>query len=170
MRFRVARLGIGDWLLAAGSIGLLVSLYALNWYRANAYWRGPASVAPKTSVTGWNGTHLIALLCVIVAVAGLVAVGLQLTHRSPALPTVTAVLLAPFTLLLVLALLVRELIDRPGLSRAGLIVTSVQTRPGAYLGLVFAVAMAAGTWLSLRRDAVDALDAPASIEVFRLSD
>ncbi len=45
----------------------------------------------------------------------------------------------------------------------------IETGAGAYIGLGLSVAVFAGLYLSLRRDAVAPEDAPASIETLRVA-
>jgi hypothetical protein len=169
VKLRPARLGLAELLIAIGAVGLLVVLFAVTWYEVNPRFRDSLLALGETvSANGWNTFTWIGPLCLVVAVLGLLAVWLQVSRDSPTLPVVTVILLMPLSLLAILALLIRVLIDRPELQLVGGSMSTLVVRPGAYAGLLFAVVISAGCWLSLRRDGVASADSPAFIEVVPL--
>lgn len=169
MSARPSRLALGDWLIAIGAVGLLVTLFGAQWYQAPARFRDSLLMQGHVvSANGWNTFTWIGPLCLIVSLLGCGAFALQLTRDSPALPTVTVILLAPFALLLVVVLIVREFVDRPGLQLASGAGGSLDTLGGAYVGLGFAALVLAGAWRFLRRDQVAAADSPALVETLPL--
>ncbi len=123
------RLRLGEWLAGASGLGMLIVL-ALPWY-------GDAS--------GFESLSVIDILLVLVALLALSLPVLQATQRSPALPVAAAVLCVAFGFIAVLLVLFR-LIDEP---RDG-----YEVAFGAWLGLVAALGITAGGWLSLANEHV----------------
>jgi hypothetical protein len=78
---------------------------------------------------------------------------LQGTRRAPALPVTLVVIELALGLILVIALIVRVVIDPPKL--------------GAYLGLALSVLLALAAYASLRRDGIADMDAPQWIETLQ---
>ncbi len=75
--------------------------------------------------------------------AGIAVCWLAATRRSPALPVVVATLLVPVSLVLVVVVAIRVLLDPPSvhLLQAGG-ANVLEARPGAYVGLVLSVVVA----------------------------
>jgi hypothetical protein len=169
VRPRPARLALGELLLAAGALGLIVVLFAAPWYEVKPQFRDSLLALGETvSANGWNTFTWVGPLCLLAGVVGLLAVWLQLSRDSPALPVVTLIFLMPLSLLTLVVLVVRVLIDTPQLQLVSGSTSDLQTRPGAYVGLLFALVLSAGCWLSLRRDGVASADSPAFIETLPL--
>jgi hypothetical protein len=122
------RLRAGEWLAVAGGIALIVSL-ALPWYDA-----------PAEPLTGYEALTVIDVLLTLVALLGLALGVLQATQDVPSRPVGAAVLSVVFGALAVLLVLFR-LIDSPA--------DGLEVRPGAWLGLVAALAITVGGWRSL---------------------
>jgi threonine/homoserine/homoserine lactone efflux protein len=80
----------------------------------------------------------------------------QAARRSPAIPVTLSMFVAVLGLISVLALIYRVLINPPAHEQAG-----------AFLGLLSAVALAYGGYLSLREEGIARRDAPAEIPVVR---
>jgi hypothetical protein len=149
------RLRTGEWLAAAGAVGLLIDLF-LNWFSVD---RPPGlHVIGSLNTTGWSslGWFLVALL-VLVAVGGLSIAYMTLRRTSPAWPMVTSVLTALVGGVTFLILLVRVL-TQPGLG-ADLPNALVIVEVPAYLGLLFAALVPIGAWVAL---ADERLGAPES--------
>jgi hypothetical protein len=164
-----SRLAIGDYLVGAGGLVLLVVLFAVRWYQAKpALWNSLLLIGARVSASGWQTFTWIGPLCLIVGLLAVAAAWLQLTQRSPALPITSVLVLTPLALLLVLALVVRVLISVPTVQLPGSAASPLERCDGAYLGLASAVVILIGAWLSLRRDGVDPSDSPASIETLPL--
>ncbi len=172
MRPRLARLGVGDWLILVGAVGLLVDLFVGSWFSyANGWYAAlpPASVAGLLgSRAGWQGLAVLGPVAAVIGVVGIVTFGAQAGRRSPAVPVVLTTLLAPVAALLVLALAVRTLIAPPdgAIRRVGGSALHVDT--AAYVGLGFSVVLAVGLFVSLRREGIAAADAPVEIETIKL--
>jgi hypothetical protein len=170
MRPRASRLALGDYLLGAGGSVLLVSLFGLPWYQAPSQIRGALLLMGQgLRHTGFQTFMWTGLLCVLVGVLALAEVWLQLSRRSPAVPVVTAIVLAPLSVLLSLVLVVRVLIVVPSVQLPAGSGAGLETCAGAYIGLAAALAITAGAWLSLRRDRVDPGDSPVQIETLPLT-
>lgn len=149
MNLRVARLRSGEWLITAAVVTMLVSLFALHWY-------GPTSTAggPLPARNGWTGaTHLhwLLALALLVAIAAVVA---QAASRAPALPACLDVISIVVSLLGVLWLLFRVVIDAPP-----------HQLFGAWLGLIAALGLLAGSFLALRQEGILEADGPGEVPV-----
>jgi hypothetical protein len=83
-------------------------------------------------------------------------VAAQVTRRSPAIPVTLSMIVAVLGRIAVLALIYRVLISPPAHEQAG-----------AYLGLLSAVGLAYGGYLSLREEGIARRDAPSDIPVVR---
>ena len=134
------RLRVGEWLAAAGGVGLIVTL-ALDWYGA----RGR-----EEAVTGFAAFDMIDVLLVLAAGTGIALAVAQATRDRPALPVAAAVLTVTAGILATLLVLYR-LVNEPGPDEF------VDLRAGAYLGLLATVALTAGGWLSLATEHVPGL-------------
>lgn len=170
--FRAARLGVAEWLIVVGSIGLLFDLFALNWFAYKPQYHVTATMLGQSvSANGWQTFEVIGPLALVVSLAGIGVGWLQATRRSPALPVVVTTLLMPFALALVVALLIRVLLDPPSvhLAQAGG-ANVIEARAGAYIGLLLSVAILCGSYASLRRDGVAPIDAPTEIETLALGE
>jgi hypothetical protein len=145
MDFAPSRLRRGELLAGAGAVLLLVFMLAGKWYG-----HGPASRS------GWQAlTDLRWLLALtIVAAFGLVLV--QVTRRAPAVPVTMSMIVTVLGVLSVLVLIYRVVINPPA-----------HEQLGAFLGLLSAVALAYGGFLSLRQEGIARRDAPRDIPVVR---
>lgn len=172
MHFRTTRLTLGEWLLGAGSLLLLLDLFGLSWFAYLPRFHGLAVMLGQTpSANGWNTFTILGPLTLVVCVAGIAAAVLTATRRSPAVPVVIVTLLLPVSFVQAVLVAIRVLLDRPAvhLVQAGG-ANVIEPRPGAYLGLALSVAVFVGVYLSLRRDAVAAEDSPAQIELVGVED
>jgi hypothetical protein len=140
-----ARLRRGELLAGTGAVLLLVFLLAGKWY-------GHAG----TSRTGWEALTTLRWLLVVTIAAALVLVAAQVTRRSPAIPVTLSMIVAVLGLISVLALVYRVLINPPSHEQAG-----------AFLGLISAIGLAYGGYLSLREEGIARRDAPREIPVVR---
>lgn len=143
------RLRAGDWLLLVSALALLV-LLVLDWFSAES----AGTAAPETS--GWSslGWFVVALLVVTIALA-LVTVALLAAGAGDALNLKPAVVLAVLAPLTFLVLAVRVLVAQPGLG-AGLPDEAVAVELAGWLGLLAALLLAAGAWISLHDERTDA--------------
>jgi hypothetical protein len=170
--FRATRLGVGEWLLGIGSVALLIDLFGLSWFAYRPRFHATALMfGQSVSANGWQTFEVVGPLTLVVCVAGIAVYWLAATRSSPALPVVVATLLVPVSLALVVVIAVRVLIDPPSvhLLQAGG-ANVLAARPGAYAGLVLSLVVAAGAFLSLRREGVAPEDSPAVFETLRVED
>jgi len=171
--FRIARLGVGDWLILAGAAGLIVDLFAGRWFSYPNGWYGVpigTHAAPLfRGQDGWQSLAVLGPIAAVVAAAGILTFGAQALRRSPAVPVVLTTLLTPAAFLVVLALVVRTLIAPPdtAIRRVGGS-AALNVDAGAYVGLGFSVVLAVGLFVSLRREGIAAGDGPAEIETIKL--
>lgn len=169
--FRRDRLRPGEWLIGISGLALLVDLLALPWYSLTATFRATsAQFGAATSATGVQAHHLIGPYAIICALVGLAIWGAQATLRGPALPVCLTAIGALLNLILVIALVVRVVFDPPAvLVRGAPGVNTITTDVPALLGLLFAVGLLVGCWLSLRHDGIADADAPREIETLTLA-
>lgn len=147
MDFDASRLRRGEWLAGATAVLLAIVLVGGEWYGAGR---------TDGSMTGWQAlTDLRWLLVVtIVAAAGLVLT--QATHRAPAVPVTMSLVVMLLGLLSVVALIYRVLISPPPHQEAA-----------AYLGLLGAIGIMLGGYVSLREEGIARRDAPIDIPIVR---
>ena len=141
MDFDPSRLRRGELLAAAGAVLLLVFLLAGKWAGSRSGWEALPSLRWLLAVT-------------IAAALGLVVV--QATRRAPAVPVTMSLIVAVIGIITVLALIYRVLINPPA-----------QQHAAAYLGLLSAIALAYGGYLSMREEGIARRDAPRDIPVVR---
>jgi hypothetical protein len=147
MDFDPGRLRRGELLAGTGAVLLLLFMLAGKWYGRGG-----------RSRTGWQAlTDLRWLLLVTIAAAFALTLA-QITRRSPAIPVTLSMIVAVLGLISVLALIYRVLVDAPAHEQAG-----------AFLGLISAVGLAYGGYLSFREEGISRRDAPRDIPVVRPS-
>jgi len=141
-----SRLRRGELLAAVGAVLLLVFMLAGKWYGSGAHAR-----------TGWEALTTLRWLLVVTIVAALALAFTQVTRQAPAIPVTLSVIVTVLGIITVLALIYRVLINAPAHEQAG-----------AYLGLLSAVALAYGAFLSLRQEGIARRDGPQEIPVIGL--
>jgi hypothetical protein len=127
------------------AVGLLIDLLAVRWFAYRSGWHAFTGLRLPDGRTGWQALTVLGPLTAAVCAVAVMICWLQATRCSPALPTVLVTLLLPVALLTFLLLAVRVLLDAPAGTGA---------RAGAYLGLVLALGLTAGVYVSLRREGV----------------
>ena len=128
----------GDALAALGGVLLVVSLF-LPWYSVKLPSGAPAA---GRDLTGWQAFSVIDIL---LALAGLVGIGLAVTvvtRRTPAVPVAFAVVGSVIGVLAVLLVLVR-ILDQPGPNQF------LDVAVGAWIALAGALGLTAGAWRSI---------------------
>jgi hypothetical protein len=145
MDFDLSRLRRGELLAGASAVLLLVFMFAGKWYGQGAHSR-----------TGWEAlVGLRWLLAVTIAAAfGLVLV--QATRRAPAVPVTMSMVVTVLGVVSQLALVYRVVINPPA-----------HEQLGAFLGLISALGLAYGGYLSIRQEGVARRDARTDIPVVR---
>jgi hypothetical protein len=141
------RLRRGELLAGTGAVLLLVFLLAGKWYG-----RGGGAH------TGWEALTSLRWLLLVTIAAALALVAAQVARRSPAIPVTLSMIVTVLGLITVLALIYRVLINAPAHEQAG-----------AFLGLLFAIGLAYGGYLSLREEGIARRDAPREIPIVRPS-
>jgi hypothetical protein len=141
MGFDPARLRRGELLAGVSGVLLLVFLLAGKW---------------AGSHSGWQGLVSLRWLLVVTIAAAFGLVFAQTTRRSPAVPVTLSLIVMILGVISVLALIYRVLISPPAHQHAA-----------AYLGLLSAIGLAYGGYLSLREEGIARRDAPAEIPVVR---
>jgi hypothetical protein len=164
------RLRAGEWVAAAGAVGLFIVLF-FDWFAVSIEHPPPDPASGVLalldgivtgSLSGWAnlGWFMDVLLCVAI-VGGLSLSYMTAKRTSPAWPVGAAVLTVGLGALIALALALR-LLDLGGdtdLRFDDKLVTSVQLP--AYLGLLFMVLIPLGGFLSLKDERTDSPEARA---------
>jgi prepilin signal peptidase PulO-like enzyme (type II secretory pathway) len=140
-----ARLRRGELLAGTGAVLLLVFMLAGKWYGHGGGAR-----------TGWEALTTLRWLLVVTIAAAFALVLAQITRRAPAVPVTLSLAVTLLGLISVLALIYRVLISAPAHEQAG-----------AFLGLISALGLAYGGFLSLREEGIAHRDAPSEIPVVR---
>ncbi len=148
MDFDAARLRRGEWLAGATAVLLAIFMVGGKWYGSAGQTGG--------SATGWQAlTDLRWLLLVtIVAAVGLVLA--QATRRAPAVPVTMSLVVMLLGIVSVVALIYRVLISPPP-----------HEETAAYLGLLSALGVTVGGYVSLREEGIARRDAPTDIPIVR---
>ena len=151
------RLRAGEWVAAAGSVGLLVVLF-FDWFAVHTPLSGPKLGGgilnllhqhhDVGSLSGWStlGWFMDLLLCVAI-IGGLALTYMTARRSAPAWPVGASVLTLTFGAIVVVILAIR-LLDLAGDDAA----LTISVRWPAYAGLVFAALIPAGAWVALRDD------------------
>jgi hypothetical protein len=139
--FSPSRLRRGEVLAGAGAVLLLVFMLAGKWAGSRSGWQALVSLRWLVAVT-------------IATALGLVVT--QATRRAPAVPVTLSLFVAVLGGITVLALIYRVLINPPAHEHAA-----------AFLGLISALALAYGGYLSMREEGIARRDAPSEIPVVR---
>ena len=124
------RLRPAEGLLTVGAVALVVALF-LPWYSLPSGERNSA----------WEALSEVDVILLVCAAVGLLAVFLQVTQRSPALPVISSVA-ATFAAFLALVLVVIKVADRPG--------RYTETCYGIWVALAAAVALLGAAWWAMR--------------------
>jgi hypothetical protein len=136
--FDPATVSRGTWVAAAGSLILLISCW-LSWYSVSVSGFGAAS----GKVSGWDATDLSKLIALL-ALAGLVIIGLELFATNVALPYPSSLILIGIGGLSTLLVLFR-IIDKPNAPSP----VNVGLAYGIILALIAAIAIAVGGYLKM---------------------
>ncbi len=151
------RLRSGERLALAGAVGLAV-LLGLNWFLLSTPDARVGQHESGIRSLGWLAT-LVVLAAIVAALAMVFA---SVTQRAAALPVVGAVLTTFLGAFATLAILFRH-VFQPGLGvDAGDV--DVEVLFPAYLGLLMAVLITAGGWLSMADERTDTADAREQTE------
>src|ERR1700728_316928 len=143
--FDMWRGGGGEWIMGLASLALLIVTFFLRWYGLKGTFAGTAqSLGQATSSDGFSSFAALRWLILLVILFGLLAMWFQASRPAPALAVSCTVIEIALTTLLVIGLVIRVLIDPPGVS------AYEEVKSGAYAGLVLSVAILVGAYVSLR--------------------
>jgi hypothetical protein len=165
----MSRLRAGEWVAAAGAVGLFVVLF-FDWLGVSvehAPSPSPDGSLPTLyglsigSLSGWSnlGWFMDLLLCVAI-IGGLSLSYMTVKRTSPAWPVGAAVLTVGLGAAIALALALR-LLDLAGDTSLGRDKIAVGVQLPAYLGLLFAILIPLGGFLSLKDERTDSPEARA---------
>jgi hypothetical protein len=135
--FDPATVSRGTWVAAAGSLILLISCF-LSWYSVSVSGFGASG-----KVSGWDATDLSKLIALL-ALAGLVIIGLELFATNVSLPYPSSLILIGIGALSTLLVLFR-IIDKPDAPSP----VHVGLAYGIILALIAAIAIAVGGYLKM---------------------
>jgi hypothetical protein len=138
----MTRMRAGEWVAGAGAVGLFVLLF-LSWFD------GPVDGGSGWTTLGW----FVDLLACVAIFGGLALSYMTVKRASPAWPVGAGVLTWVVGSLIFLVLLVRVTIAQPGIDE----LVSVQLP--AYLGLLCALLIPVGGFLSLRDERTGSAEA-----------
>jgi hypothetical protein len=119
----------GEILAGAGGLALLIVLFALDWLRSDGVTRD-----------GWGAVPVLRWVIVVAALSALALTVAQATRPAPALPVSLSVIATVLSALTALLLLIR------------LLTTGATPQLGAILGLLAAIGMTCGAFMSLRAE------------------
>jgi hypothetical protein len=165
------RLRVGEWVAAAGAVGLFVVLF-FDWLGVSVEHAPPKNATDPIligyglspgSLTGWSnlGWFMDVLLCVAI-IGGLSLSYMTVKRTSPAWPIGAGVLTVALGTAIVLALALR-LLDLAGDTSLGADKLVIGVELPAYLGLLFAILIPLGGFLSLRDERTDSPEARAYV-------
>ena len=169
MSFEPRRLRGGE-LVAGVSAVLLLAFMFVPWYGVKvALLRGPGATLVGADANPWDAFTVIDIYLLLTSLVALALVVFQMTQRAPAIPVSMSVVTTVLGAVAVVLILVR-ILDPPGVSGLPALVASRLERtvkPGAFLGLLSALGIAVGAWMSLREEGIRPEDGPQRIEIVR---
>jgi hypothetical protein len=150
------RLHLGDWLLGAFGVVLLVALF-LPWYELGEGLVAAPPDALDAHASAWDAFTVLDVLLAVGALSAIAVVLVTAAHSTPAVPLTMESLIALFALLL-LVLVVFRLADPPDVSflestaspAAHERVEDVDLAAGAWLGLAGVLGIFVGGLLAMR--------------------
>ena len=158
MGFETTRLRKGELIVGAGGIVLLASMFLLKWFGLSGAVASDAQrLGISTSVNGWHGLTTLRWFMLVTVALSFALVYYQATRRAPAVPVTLSVLVFVVTLITLIGLIYRVLINEPGPN------SLIDQKAGAYIGLIATLAITIGAFLSMREEGLAAADAPAEI-------
>jgi hypothetical protein len=160
MSFQAQSRRRGEILAGGSALVLLIDLFAISWYTVSA---GTLSA----SANGWHALTVSRWFILLAVAAALALTWSQATHAAPALPSSLSVIATVLALIAVIILVFRVLLTLPGPSGGGL---TTGADAGAYIGLLAAAALFAGSLWSLREEDPPDPARNAAIPVIPLSD
>jgi hypothetical protein len=148
MEFDPSRLRRGEMLAGASAVLLAVFMVGGKWYGTGTRDGG--------SRTGWQALTDLRWLLLVTIVAGVGLVFAQASRRAPAVPVTMSLVVMLLGLVTVVALIYRVLIN-----------AAAHQQTAAYLGLLWALGIAWGGYLSLRQEGIARRDERRDIPIVR---
>jgi hypothetical protein len=144
--------------ILAGVAGALLFLSLwFDWF-SEAGALGQDIMGERTFGTNaWQQLAILDILLAVVAVGGILVLVTHALSRSPAVPMAVNVAVAALATIAVLFVVYR-LIDQPGPNER------INVEVGAYLGLLFTLGVAVGSWWAMRDESPRAADRPVPVE------
>lgn len=170
MDFDASRLRRGEVIAGASGALLLVSMF-FPWYGYKINARSLGSLVP--SEDAWNAFTVVSIYLLLTAAIALSLALVQATRRSPALPVSLSVIALVLGLVATVVILLR-ILDPPAASGlpSGFGSLAPELQPtlklGAWVGLVSAIGITAGSYLSMREEGIRESDGPGEIETVTL--
>jgi hypothetical protein len=158
----MSRMRVGEWTAALGAVGLFVVLF-FDWFGIDGHaagWTAYAPLGTAVHLSGWGslGWFMDVLLCALIFGGALLSY-MTVRRASPAWPIGAGVLTWIAGSVVVLILAIRVALQ-PGLG-LGLPSGAVVIEAPAYLGLLFAVLIPLGAFLSIRDERTHSPEAQA---------
>lgn len=150
--------------MGAGSLVLLASMFLLKWYGLSGGGSAsqPGQPGGEVSVNGWHGLTTWRWFMLATILIGLALVFFQTTRRAPAIPVTLSAFVTFAAAITLLGLIYRVLINAPGPD-------NIDTKAGAYIGLVATLVIVWGGYRSMRQEGVREADGPGEIPTIPLS-
>ena len=148
MEFDPSRLRRGELLAGASAVLLAILMFGVEWYGAGSGTGG--------SRTGWEALTDLRWLLLVTIVAAVALVVVQASCRAPALPVTMSLVVMLLGIVTVLALIYRVLIS-----------PTPHQEVGAWLGLLSALGIMVGGYLSLRQEGIARRDERRDIPIVR---
>jgi hypothetical protein len=190
---RADRLRLGE-LLAGGSALLLFAVMFLDWYELRLTPLTPGGLTRSAGYSAWGAFSIVDLFLALTVVAAVALVYAQATRPAPALPVSLSVIVTVIGGVAVVLIVIRiAAVPRLGDATSVLgphyahnlrifpaAVRSLIARmldrhltrslqPGAFLGLLGAIGIAVGGYLSMRKEGISPRDAPGGVETVSLA-
>jgi hypothetical protein len=146
MEFDPSRLRRGEMLAGASAVLLAVFMVGGKWY----------GTGNGGSRTGWQALTDLRWLLLVTIIAAVGLVSAQASRRAPAIPVTMSLVVMLLGLVTVVALIYRVLIN-----------AAPHQQTAAYLGLVWALGIAWGGYLSLRHEGIARRDERRDIPTVR---
>ena len=157
---RISRLRAGEWLTAMSVVVMAVALFVLDWHGAEGRPRRVVTYPPvrrPAASTGWQSSTEVRWLLLVAIIMGASLVVAQAACRAPAIPSTLDVISIVVALLAVLALIDKVVVN-PG----------ERQQFGAWVELIGALGLLAGSFLATRQEGILEADGPGEIPVVHL--
>jgi hypothetical protein len=174
MDIDASRLRRGEVIAGASAVVLFLAMF-VAWYGYRVKTVSLKSFdIPAPSQDAWNAFSVVDIYLLLTVVVALALTFTQASRRSPAMPVSLSVIASVLGALATLLILFR-IVDPPGISGlpsplASLLASHLERtlKAGVWLGLLSAIGITAGAYLSMREEGIKATDGPREIETVSL--